>query len=415
MFPWWEKRAGRGNLFPGFPFMYLLTGGENFIVRMFRLRPASSESQRLFFLLLFLALGALLTAVAIHYIGGALRRRKAREKSLQGILSAARLNSAEKEAFDRIVQNTGDSAPDCATSVEAFDRGVEEILRVPAGDLERVDRLRTLRALRKKLSLHTIRPGVPVVSTRTLPPNQPLQIYIPGLPRMGGSASGTLLSTNEEALTIRLDGNPRELAGIFRGLKDVEVVFINPLDASYTFRSPVMAFRELGAAFLVLAHPSRLTRIQKRNYARVEVEDKVQFRWIPELEMPALARTPGKLDRLIEEYAGVIRSISGGGFRLETELLLERGDFIYLQLAFLPEPINSEHCFARVVRNLGKRIHGLRFEGMSPNIQSTIIQFVRHRERKRIELEREREAGGTAEAPPGTSSPSTSTSTNASQ
>jgi c-di-GMP-binding flagellar brake protein YcgR len=348
------------------------------IVRMFRLQPASGAAIRWLLILTSTVLVGIALGLAIGRLRERRRRREAEEAVLRGTIERATLEPTEREAFERLVEASGAPALACATSIGCFDRGVESLLSRNLGDLERVDYLRALRKLRVKLGLHAAQPDSPIASTRILPPNLPLQVAPVGDLRLDGPVDGMLLSVSEESLTVRLAGPPDLASRTFRDVPEVEVTFLRHFDAAYAFRSRVLDRRELAAAFLVLGHPRTVARVQKRGFVRVTVGEEIAFSRMPELaspgpRMPEIAGNRG---------AGLAVSLSGGGLRLRTEVPLERGELLHLELPFLPEAVVRELAFARVVRSDGTGGFGLRFEGISPRLQAAIIQYVRFRERR---------------------------------
>jgi hypothetical protein len=349
------------------------------IVRLFRLEPASPAELAWFLAGVASVIGAVALWSIAHHLRGERRRRAKEAESLESLLAEARFDAEDREAFLTVVRAAGAPARLCATSVEDFDRGVEGILR---GTIEggREELLRAIRSARRKLGLHVSRPGRRVLSTRALPSNLPVQVSVAGGPRQGCPVAGTLLSVDEEALTVRLEGSGTATARLFRGATGAEVFFIQPLDACYVFEARVIGMREAGAALLVLGHPSSLTRMQKRTFARVEVREEVPFGRIPALGSPGSASGSGPVPEDTAGSRGTITSLSGGGACLVTALPLERGELLQLSLPFLPEPYSREPFFARVLRSRDDFSHGLRFEGTGPSAQAAVLQFVRHEE-----------------------------------
>jgi c-di-GMP-binding flagellar brake protein YcgR len=349
------------------------------IVRMFRLPPPTPASIRWLLGLVALLVLGLFFLVEWQRRRDRRRRSEAEAAGLQRKISAARLNPEETAAFLEVARHSGAPPLLCAAAVELFDRGLEMLLRQPMAEIDRVERIRTLRSLRRKLGLHAPRRGVPIRSTRMLPANLPVLVGPAGPPLETGPVPGTLVSASEDLLTIRLDGPPGEAARPLRGHGELEVIFFSPGDACYNFRAPVAGIRELGAAFLLLSHPGVLSRVQRREARRVEVERPVAFRWVVENGLGKERR--GARRQIPEaEQPAVVTSLSASGLRLRTAALLEPADLIQVTLPFLPPPLGSEVCFARVVRLLGEGSFGLTFTGMAPRIQAGIFQYVRHLE-----------------------------------
>jgi c-di-GMP-binding flagellar brake protein YcgR len=212
----------------------------------------------------------------------------------------------------------------------------------------------------------------------------------PGPLTSGFPVAGTLLSSTEESLTLRLESIQPATRRALHGLREADVSFFNPNDASYVFRSKVLALRDLGVAFLVLSHPAALARSQRRSFARIRIDVEIPFRWIPEAKIRDLAAQPEGLAGLIEERSGMLLDLSGGGACLRTELPLEIGDYVQLALPFLPAPLDADPCFASVVRRRPEGAYGLRFEGMPQRSLAAILQFVRSEQFR----SQEAEAGG---------------------
>ena len=278
------------------------------------------------------------------------------------------------------MSSSGSAALQCATTVEAFDQGVKRLLEERTGKTERDELFATVKRVRIKLGLHNPRSRVSILSTRTLPRDLRVLISPADSEGTGGPAGATLIAHTEETLTFQMDHLAVGQLNRLRDQREVSVDFFRAGDAAYNFRASVVGLREMDVPFLVVRHPKRLDRVQSRQFARVACIEKVKFRILDRKVIPVNSEEPRRPTRTSGWIRGILVDVSGTGCRMKTDEKLVKSDYIMLSLPFLPEPLNHELCTAQVLRCRDNGVHGMAFEGLSPQIQAALLQFVRRHE-----------------------------------
>ncbi|MBZ4672677.1 flagellar brake domain-containing protein [Deferribacterales bacterium Es71-Z0220] len=159
----------------------------------------------------------------------------------------------------------------------------------------------------------------------------------------------------------------------------LEVSFITPM-GRFSFNSEVIGRTRENIPLLEIVYPEFLRRQELRRFFRVEARLKIKFRTIDYIEKD------GAPEMIKKEYDGIIKDISGGGIRLTSDIQLEQGQAIELDMS---EAIGTKFdIIARVVHiynNDDKSEVGVEFITIKETDRDKIIKYVFQRQ---IELKR---------------------------
>jgi hypothetical protein len=304
------------------------------------------------------------------------------------MIEVAGLNASEEEVLENIADYADQSVRKCLKLVESFDKGADRALAVADGksSLERLEFLRNLRSLRKKLNFDHTSPQQPMKSTRSLPVDQDVILVLKN--DVGGEEffATTVFHVDEESILLRLNAEEQPGGGErFWGGRGVGVAahFFRPNEGSYSFESAVVDYRRRGPGFVRVNHPKKLRRQQRRNFLRIDTEENIRFRWFSEDGVPRQGLGSEELEKLVSAQDGTIRNLSGGGLQLAAdEVRFKVDDWVELSFPFLPDPLDKMACFARVVHVYEpwpEGVYGLEFERPAVRLQLGILKEVERR------------------------------------
>ncbi len=353
----------------------------------------------------FIIVGAGVVAVAVPALIQARRLRRLadenRSENVKRHMEELDLDVAEGVIFRAMLHSSPDPPMRLLRSVESFDRGVDLLLEDSRrlSSVQRVDLLRTIRGLRRKLGFDQLGPHEIMQSTRTLPVGQEVTFALPGDRGSEDVVTATVLQVDDEGITLRIDPRRAELRDQLLAAEtaELEIHFFRSDDCAYAFRSPVLRTRHRGPGVLRVGHPAKLFRQQRRSSLRVDIEERIEFRWFP----AALSRRPiglrGELQQVLELHRGTVTNLSGGGMQLRVkDLEVSVDDWIETRLPFLPPPLDREFCLARVVQVYERPpvgLFGLQFEKPPVRLETGIFREVERRHRALLVRE-------SAETPP---------------
>ncbi|MCH2375856.1 MAG: PilZ domain-containing protein [Planctomycetes bacterium] len=358
------------------------------IIDYVRLRGASEENVFWFFVVFFGCLA--LAGLVMVWEAYALRRRKqeVEELSQQGMIEAAGLNETEEEVLENIADYADEPVVRSLKLVEVFDKGADRAIAVAEekSSLERLEFLRNLRSLRKKLNFDQANPQQPMKSTRSLPVDLDVILVLKSDDGQEEFFPSVVFHNAEESILLRLNAEEQPGGGErFWGTCGVVVRahFFRANEGSYSFESAVVDYRRRGPGFVRVKHPKKLRRQQRRNFLRIDMEETVRFRWFSEKDATKGRLDAEDLERRVSEQEGTVHNLSGDGLQLAAdEVRFEADDWVELTFPFLPTPLDTMACFARVVHVYEpwpEGVYGLEFERPAVRLQLGILKEVERR------------------------------------
>ncbi|WP_456455807.1 flagellar brake protein [Thermovibrio sp.] len=229
-----------------------------------------------------------------------------------------------------------------------------------------------IKDMRMKLGFDYVPYFVPIVSTKDIDLFQPGKLYLPD----GKKYEVALFDKDERfmywAVIDRI--TPAEnLLG-----KKITISFIRKGDGIYKFEGEVLkTFTENGKLVIQIPHTFELSRFQRREYARVEVE---------------IPTTITLKEREREErFTGEIVDISAGGAKVciplsELERELPPTEQLTLNFSLEGKSFNLKATIVNIYPRRHAICYGVKFENISPEEQKFIHDFVRKEQKKMAEL-----------------------------
>ncbi|WP_457678096.1 flagellar brake protein [Thermovibrio sp.] len=227
--------------------------------------------------------------------------------------------------------------------------------------------------MRMKLGFDYLPYFVPLVSTKDIELFQPAKLYLLDKSRF----EVALFDKDERFMywAIIDKKTPPDITG-----QKITISFIRKGDGIYKFEGVVReVLFDNGKMVLKVPHTFELTRYQRREYARVEVE------------IPASLGTYNKEEDKVEWFNGEIVDISAGGAKVcipHEEGLKELAPTTELILKFKIE--NRSFTLKGTVVNTYPRRHatcyGVKFEEIKPEEQRAIQEFVKKEQKKLAQL-----------------------------
>jgi len=226
--------------------------------------------------------------------------------------------------------------------------------------------------MRSKLGFDYVPYFVPLVSTKDIELFQPAKLYLPDR----ASYDIALFDKDERYMywAIIDEKTPAEkLEG-----KRVTISFIRKGDGIYKFEGVVTkTFYDNGKLILQIPHTFEMTRFQRREYARVDVE------------LPAVVGI--KEGDGIKWIEGEIVDISAGGAKvciplsaLEKELL--PGTEVKVKFKVSNREFNLRATVINVYERRHSNCYGLKFEDITPEQHKFLYDFVKKQQKKLAEL-----------------------------
>ncbi len=299
------------------------------------------------------------------------------------------LTRAEEGILKQVAVLAERPLSECFQDVDSFDSGVEQVLAIceDASPVERVDLIRNLGTLRKKLGFNQASPQTPISSTRVLPLGQRVLLRCMHPQESGNLLPASIFMLDDERILLRMEAGEIPPAAYFNLAvgEEIKVEFVRVNDCAYSFHSKIAAIRPKPPGFLLINHAPDLVREQKRRYLRVDLYEKVHFLWFPGKSPLSQLESESSVKNLVEMRAGIITSLSGGGMRLQVEgINLQEDDWLEVYFPFLPPPSHEESCYVRVVKIYApppQGIFGLEIVTISIRLRTEIIREVERRDR----------------------------------
>ena len=227
--------------------------------------------------------------------------------------------------------------------------------------------------MRMKLGFDYLPPFVPLVSTKDIELFQSAKLHT----QDKGSYEIALFDKDEKYMywAVIDKKQPPNLEG-----SRVTISFIRKGDGIYKFESTVeKVFFESGRMILQVPHTFELTRYQRREYARVEVE------------IPAEVGIYNKEEDKVEWIKGEIVDISAGGAKVcipYQDFPQELNPYTEITLKFNLK--GKELKLKATVVNIYKRrtstCYGVKYEDIKPEQQKFIHEFVKEEQKKLAQL-----------------------------
>jgi c-di-GMP-binding flagellar brake protein YcgR len=251
-------------------------------------------------------------------------------------------------------------------SPNVFEKSLEKFYKNKKIESIKDEMLTSIRNLRLALGFLPLSREIAFISTRQFDKGEKCLIQVPesGFTIKG---MGSVLATEEKHWILARPEGPQIQEGIW-----ARINLTRPGDAEYSFR--VQILRDLNGE-LVLSHTDKLSRVQLRNWVRVDVSIPVEVTQIID-------------NHVGDVFSGEIIDMSGGGFGIAIPAKLTTGAMLKLSFE-LPEQGPISGLFVKVVRVAGQHnnepsqtIHSVAFEGDVNHIQEQIIQYVFEKQRQ---------------------------------
>ena len=225
--------------------------------------------------------------------------------------------------------------------------------------------------MRVKLGFDYVPYFVPLVSTKDIELFQPAKLYTES--KEGFEIA--LFDKDERFMywaVIDKRGIPRVVG------QKVIISFVRKGDGIYKFEGTVEdVYSESGKVILKIPHTFEFTRYQRREYTRVEVE-------IP-------ARVGIKIGDEVKWLTGEIVDISAGGAKVcislsETQMEIQPMTELLLRFELAGRVFNLKTSVVNVYPRRHANCYGVKFEGIKPDEQKFIHDFVKKEQQKLAQL-----------------------------
>lgn len=166
----------------------------------------------------------------------------------------------------------------------------------------------------------------------------------------------------------------------------------------------IQTYRENNMIVALVSVISKLEKLQRRQYYRLECVHEIEYRRISEEEMKLKEKlvkrlfenpedksdTRKKLAKLNQDWLrGTITDLSGGGCRFTSEQELKQGDKVRIRLEFLIKNelkklvLNSDIIISqKIINRLGFYEHRAEFSHISESDREDLIKYIFEQERK---------------------------------
>jgi len=169
----------------------------------------------------------------------------------------------------------------------------------------------------------------------------------------------------------------------------IEVDFYRESDAGYSFTTTLSQPPVAEEKLIYLKHPKKLSRVQTRNFSRMEAFFKFSFYYLPKDKF-----NPIEVDSNLEScnilpvFMASTVDISGGGIAFNTRKRVNKGDYLYLNFQMLSdqhwEPVLAEIVWTGKDREKEKDINLVqaKFYHITDTTQETLMKFIYQIQRK---------------------------------
>ncbi len=227
--------------------------------------------------------------------------------------------------------------------------------------------------MRAKLGFDYVPYFVPLTSTKDIELFQTAKLYLPDKTKH----EVALFDKDERYMYWALVEN---VPGINLSNTKVTISFIRRGDGIYTFEAPVEdTYVDNGKFILQLPHTFELTRYQRREFARVEVE------------LPVSVGIFNRKENKINWVKGEIVDISAGGAKVcipLSELNIELSPTMDLILSFdlAGRRFRVKSTIVNVYPRKHTNCYGVKFESLKPEEQKYIHDFVKKEQQRLAQL-----------------------------
>jgi len=232
--------------------------------------------------------------------------------------------------------------------------------------------------IRKKLGFDTIPAFIPLGSTKDIELFQNGKIITENQ-----TYEGALYDKDEKYMYWLLIDitTPPDLKG-----KTVKIQFLRRDDAIYIFESKVEdIITENGKIILKIPHQSEMKRIQRRQYARIEVDLPV-----------SVGRISGKDPSKIIWLSGNAKDISGGGIRIcipssqRLKFNLTIGSELWINFNLDGKIMQLKGTVVNIIERKTTICYGIKFINIKSPDESHILSFVKKEQQKLRNLAKQR-------------------------
>ncbi len=328
-----------------------------------RIPTAQGETILLFILL---ALAIILTLILIGLLREFLRKKRLKESFFKEAYERELTQEEAQILWEYSIKLGRD--PFLALEFKApFEKVVEIYLQESPNPKEEL-----IKDMRIKLGFDYVPYFIPLVSTKDIDLFQSGKMYLPD----GRKYEVALFDKDERFMYWAvIDKNtPREeLLG-----KKITISFIRKGDGIYKFEGEVVkTFTENGKLVVQIPHTFELSRYQRREYARVEVE------------IPTVITIKSKEGEI--RINGEIVDISAGGTKVcislsELERELPPTQQLNLEFSLEGRKFNLKATIVNIYQRRHATCYGTKFEDISPEEQKFIYDFVKKEQKKMVEL-----------------------------
>ncbi len=328
-----------------------------------RIPTAQGETILLFILL---AVAIILTFILVGLLREFLRKKRLKESFFKEAYERE-LTQEEAQILWEYSMKLGRD-PFLALEFKApFEKVVELYLQESPNPKEEL-----IKDMRMKLGFDYVPYFIPLVSTKDIDLFQPGKMYLPD----GRKYEVALFDKDERFMywaVIDRNSPKEELLG-----KKITISFIRKGDGIYKFEGEVVkTFTENGKLIIQIPHTFELSRYQRREYARVEVE------------VPTVITIISKEGET--RINGEIVDISAGGAKVCISLSELERELPPTQQLNLDFPLEGRRFNLKAtIINIYPRRHaicyGVKFENISPEEQKLIYDFVKKEQKKMVEL-----------------------------
>lgn len=144
----------------------------------------------------------------------------------------------------------------------------------------------------------------------------------------------------------------------------------------YSFKSSVYSLgKEGNVRFLIVSVPKEIYRVQRRHYVRIPLCEEGFFYLKEEFESENNEKT-----KKVEKHRFVTKDFSAGGAAIVTKKNLLIGDKILININ-LKDELSLKNVEAEIVREIGQtqlgdNIYGIKFLGITPDLEKELVRFV---------------------------------------
>ncbi|WP_270474996.1 flagellar brake protein [Clostridium cochlearium] len=183
-----------------------------------------------------------------------------------------------------------------------------------------------------------------------------------------GIYKSNIQDIDKDYIAISIPVKDGEYLPLRRGDR-VEAVYYEK-NKLYKFYTVVSGRKVDRVMMILLKHPDKIFKVQRRNFVRVP--------FVTEVLCAVLEKNQGIIDRLdnqFEFFHGHTLDISGGGIKLSTEKELERGELLMLTIPIKDENISVKGKIIRKEK-LNEFVYGVSFHDVDNKTVEKIVSLL---------------------------------------